>query len=454
MKKLFFEKLDKFSHRNALITETGRAIKYKELLLTINKVEKLIKYKRSRVFLLADNSYEFIFSYYALLRKKSIIFLLNSSLEEDKINRLIKIYKPYFIFDCGGLFKKKIKSFIEIEGIEKLKIFENKTKEKFQSSKKLAQLISTSGSTGSPKFVKQTFENIEINTADIVNALHLKKDDKTITTMNPSYTYGLSKINTHIYTGGTIILNKKTVFDKDFWNKVNDFKVTNFGGVPFFFEMLKKLNFHNFHLKNLKHITQAGGKLNLELLKYFEEKRKKLKIKFYVMYGQTEASPRMSYFDLTKYPKKIESIGKPLINTKFKIYKNELIFMGDNVSLGYAKNLKDLKKGDENKGRIKTGDLGFKDNENFYFLTGRKKRISKLFGLRINLDDIENTLKKNNLNVKAIINDNKIKIKSSNLDEHDKIKSIIFHKFKINKNYIEVINNINLEKKPNFKNLI
>jgi long-subunit acyl-CoA synthetase (AMP-forming) len=172
------------------------------------------------------------------------------------------------------------------------------------------------------------------------------------------------------------------------------------------------------------------------------------------MYGQTETSPRMSYFDLTKYPKKIESIGKPLRNTKFEIYKNELIFTGDNVSLGYAKKLIDLQKGDENKGKIKTGDLGFKDNENFYFLTGRKKRISKLFGLRINLDDIENTLKKNDLNAEAIINDNKIKIKSSNLNEHDKIKSIIFHKFKINKNYIEVINNINLEKKRNFKNLI
>ena len=93
------------------------------------------------------------------------------------------------------------------------------------------------------------------------------------------------------------------------------------------------------------------------------------------MYGQTEASPRMSYFDLTKHPKKLDSIGKPILNTKFEINKNELIFSGENVCLGYAKNLNDLKKGDVNKGKIKTGDLGFKDNENFYFLTGRKKEF-------------------------------------------------------------------------------
>jgi long-chain acyl-CoA synthetase len=462
MKKLFFEKLDKFSHRNALITETGRAIKYKELLLTINKVEKLIKYKRSRVFLLADNSYEFIFSYYALLRKKSIIFLLNSSLEEDKINRLIKIYKPYFIFDCGGLFKKKIKSFIEIEGIEKLKIFENKTKEKFQSSKKLAQLISTSGSTGSPKFVKQTFENIEINTADIVNALHLKKDDKTITTMNPSYTYGLSKINTHIYTGGTIILNKKTVFDKDFWNKVNDFKVTNFGGVPFFFEMLKKLNFHNFHLKNLKHITQAGGKLNLELLKYFEEKRKKLKIKFYVMYGQTEAGPRISILNDKFLKKKIESVGKPIGNNKLwiedennKIIKKpniagKLFCKGKNVMLGYALNLKDLKI-DRFNNVIDTGDMAYRDQDGFYYIVGRSKRIVKPFGLRIDLTELENYLKNKKFNDCVCIgNDKKINIYSKH-SNHLEMKNVVLSKLSLKRDIVNFLEDSEIPRDKNGK---
>lgn len=169
------------------------------------------------------------------------------------------------------------------------------------------------------------------------------------------------------------------------------------------------------------------------------------------MYGQTEASPRMSYFDLTKYPEKIGSIGKTLKNSKFEISKDEIVFYGENVSLGYAKNLNDLKKGDINKGKIKTGDLGYKDTNNFYYLTGRKKRISKLFGLRINLDDIEKFLKKRKLDTKIIINDDKISVVCKNDNDHKKIKDQIFEKFKINKNFIEVLNNISKKKIGNFK---
>lgn len=321
-------------------------------------------------------------------------------------------------------------------------------------NKKNSIILTTSGTTSNPKLVRLSNHNLLTNTKQIINYLKIKKKDVTITTLPMAYSYGLSILNTHLEVGGSVIINKDPIFSKNFWKKTNDYKVCSFGTVPAVYQYLQKIDFEKFIGNSLKYLTVAGGKTDKSTLKYLYKICKKRGIKFFVMYGQTEASPRMSYFDLTKYPKKIESIGKPLINTKFKIYKNELIFMGDNVSLGYAKNLKDLKKGDENKGRIKTGDLGFKDNENFYFLTGRKKRISKLFGLRINLDDIEKILKRSNLKVKAIINDNKIKIESSNLNEQDKIKSIIFHKFKINKNYIEIINTINLEKKLNFKNLI
>ena len=384
--KFFFQKFKKFADRDALITEEGRIIKYKELSTNINKIESLIKVKRARIFLLADNSYEFIFSYYGMLKKKSIIFLLNSSLKKNKIDNLIKIYEPYFIFDCEGLHKDSFKNFLKIERIGKLKIFENKIKKKFDSSQDLAQLISTSGSTGSPKFVKQSFENIEINTKDIVKALNLKKNDRTITTMNPSYAYGLTKINTHISIGGTVILNKKTLCEKEFWKKMNDLKVTNFGGVPFFFEMLKKLNFHKFEFKNLRHVTQAGGKLNLETLKYFSKNRKKLRIKFYVMYGQTEAGPRITVLHDKFLEKKIESVGKPIGNNKLWIEDEKkqiikksnivgkLFCKGKNVMLGYASNLQDLRI-DKINNIIDTGDMAYRDENGFYYVVGRSNRI-------------------------------------------------------------------------------
>ncbi len=447
-KKYFFEKLEKFSNREAIITEDSKIITYKELLTNIKEIEKIIKKQRNRIFLLADNSFEFLICYYAMLRKRSISFLLNSRLEKNKIYELIKIYKPHFIFDCEGLHDEKKKEYNLIKVFNNLKVFEIKSKINYRYNNELAQLISTSGSTGSPKFVKQSFENIQINTRDIVKSLKLNKNDKTITTMNPSYTYGLTKINTHIYVGGTIILNKKTLFDKEFWNKIKKFKVTNFGGVPFFFEILKKLNFHKFNLKNLKHITQAGGKLNLETLKYIYKKTKELKIKFYVMYGQTEAGPRITILNYKYLDEKINSVGKPIGKNQLwlqdkngkKIKESNVIgdlyCKGKNVMIGYAYNLKDLEKKQVNN-YINTGDLAYRDKNGFYYIAGRARRVIKPFGLRIDLEELERYLEsKNFINCVCIGNDRKINIYSKYMDEISKIKKIVLNKLNLKKNII------------------
>ena len=292
------------------------------------------------------------------------------------------------------------------------------------------------------------------NLKDIIDYLKIRKNDVTITTLPMAYSFGLSILNSHLERGSAIILNNDPVFSKNFWSKVNRFKVCSFGTVPIVYEYLKRINLEKFLTSSIKYLTVAGGKTDKRTLKYLLEVCKKNKTKFFVMYGQTEASPRMSYLNLNKNPEKLESIGKPLKDSKFEIYKNELIFYGDNVSLGYAKNIKDLIKGDVNKGKLKTGDLGYKDNDNFFYIIGRKKRISKLFGLRIDLGDIEKTLKKNNLNIKIITDDNKIKLLTSNILNAEKIKNLIKKNFKINKNFIEVIDSKDEQKNTNFKNSI
>ena len=444
-----FSKLGIFKKRIALIQD-NKIYTYDDLINRSKKFSKIIK-KNSLVILVAKNDIESIAFYVSSIINGYFLIILDENTNKEFFFRLTKNFKPNYIFYP--------KEYIVINNKNQKIFFSNYCLEKIDKKNKIINkknsiILTTSGTTSNPKFVRLSNHNLFSNTEQIINYLKIKKKDITITTLPMAYSFGLSILNTHLEAGATVIINKDPIYSKNFWKKINDYNVCSFGTVPVAYQYLQKINFEKFIVNSLRYLTVAGGRTNKDTLKYLYKICKKRGIKFFVMYGQTEASPRMSYFDLTKYPKKIESIGKPLRNTKFEIYKNELIFTGDNVSLGYAKKLLDLKKGDENKGKIKTGDLGFKDNENFYFLTGRKKRISKLFGLRINLDDIENILKKNNLNVKAIINDNKIKIKSLNLDEQDKIKSIIFHKFKINKNYIEVINNINLEKKPNFKNLI
>ena len=155
------------------------------------------------------------------------------------------------------------------------------------------------------------------------------------------------------------------------------------------------------------------------------------------MYGQTEASPRISYLEWKKFTLKFGSIGKVLSKSKFKILDKrgkyiksaysvgELIYFGKNVSLGYASGLEDLYKGDINKGKLFTGDLVYKDNDNYLYIVGRKNRISKIFGLRIDLDDIEKQLKNNHYKVKCVPDNKYLKILIINDYNYEQMKKTI-----------------------------
>lgn len=123
-------------------------------------------------------------------------------------------------------------------------------------------LISTSGTTGSPKLVKLSYLNLESNIKSISKFLNINSKDITITTLPLSYVYGLSILNTHLYNGSQIILNNKSIIQKEFWNKLNTFKVTNFGGVPYLYNIILKLKFLNNFYPYLKYVTIAGGKLD------------------------------------------------------------------------------------------------------------------------------------------------------------------------------------------------
>jgi acyl-coenzyme A synthetase/AMP-(fatty) acid ligase len=247
-------------------------------------------------------------------------------------------------------------------------------------------------------------------------------------------------------------LTKKTIIERNFWNLINVHKVTNFGGVPFTFEILKKIKFQNLNLPSLKHITQAGGKLKKELSIEFEKILGKKKIKFFRMYGSTEATSRMAYMPANLNKKHPESIGFAIPGGKLWLQDKkkkkitsintvgEVVYKGSNVCLGYANSKKDLKRGDKNKGILLTGDLGTIDQNKLIFIIGRKKRFLKVFGLRVNLDELETIL--NNLGYKCLCSgvDNKLKIyflkkfKKDSSDVIEKISNIT----KINKSVFKI----------------
>ena len=184
---------------------------------------------------------------------------------------------------------------------------------------RLSLLVSTSGSTGSSKQVRISHENIKENTKSIVKYLNISEKDTCITTLPMSYVYGLSLINTHIYSGGTLVLNDRSVIEKKFWISLQKNKVNNFAGVPYIYQMLDKINFYKNDLKHIKYLTQAGGKLDTKLNKKILANFCNKKKDFYVMYGATEATARMSFLPPKFSNKKIGSIGIPIPGGEFWI---------------------------------------------------------------------------------------------------------------------------------------
>ena len=281
------------------------------------------------------------------------------------------------------------------------------TREKnpFELNDNLALLMTTSGSTGSPKFVRQSYENIFSNTKSIVEYLKLDEKSRAITNLPLNYVYGLSILNTHIFSGASIVLTESTLFQKEFWQLMKEKEVTNFNGVPYTFSMLEKLRFFRMKLPALETITQAGGKLDPELHFKFADYAAKNNKKFFVMYGAAEATARMGYLPFEKSLEKCGSMGIAIPDGKFELVDaegkiitapdtiGELIYYGNNVALGYAESGKDLILGDERNKRLETGDLAKFDSDGYFTIVGRKKRFLKMFGKRINLQEVEHILR-------------------------------------------------------------
>jgi acyl-CoA synthetase (AMP-forming)/AMP-acid ligase II len=259
-------------------------------------------------------------------------------------------------------------------------------------------LLSTSGSTGNPRHVRLRLDSIISNAEAIKSSLKLSANDSTIVNLSPHYSYGLSVITSGAIAGINFHFVDCNFLEIDFWNYVTSNKITYLSGVPFFWESLLRLKWKLADYPSLRILTQAGGRLSLKRQASIIEECIPLKCEFRVMYGQTEAGPRMTIMDWESFPSKIGSVGKPIANSSIEIFDKdidgagEIVFRGPSVMIGYAENVGDLSRQDELEGILHTGDIGYLDNDGYLWVTGRLKRIAKINGLRINLDDIESFL--------------------------------------------------------------
>ena len=401
MSKIFGESLDKFRNNIVLITESGGEVTYAELLSRADEIASRAD-RRSVVFQVCRNDAASVITYAGFLRNGIVPVLINDTTGSGMFERLKEEYRPSYIFLPSANGGKHGESVCEFGGYS---LIRTGYEIDYAVHDDLALLLTTSGSTGSPKLVRITYANIAGNTDSIVEYLGITQRDRAITTMPMSYTYGLSIINTHLQAGAVLILTERAFMEREFWNMLKTHKATTFGGVPYTYEMLKKLRFERMELPHLRYLTQAGGKLPPELCAEFIEVCERKGIEFIVMYGQTEASARMAYLPWKYAKAKPSSMGIAIPGGELWLAGDdgarvttsgvtcELIYKGINVTPGYAGNRFDLSKGDERGGVLETGDMAYFDEDGFHYIVGRKKRFLKIFGSRVNLDEVEGILK-------------------------------------------------------------
>lgn len=399
-----FNKLaDMYSESTAVISDNGSSVSYTDLENFSVHFSEIIP-KRSLVFCLCNNTLGSLFGYFSFIRNSIVPLMLEASMDTELLSGLIKTYKPGYLWLPTDILKH-FPQWKEIYSKVDYSLIKIEWDCSFPMHEDLALLLTTSGSTGSPKLVRISYENIESNASSIAEYLSIDINERPITTLPMSYSFGLSIINSHLLKGATILLTAKTLMEKDFWTFLKNKKATSISGVPYTYEILKKLRFFRMDLPSLKTLTQAGGKLNNELNKEFSEFCQQSGKHFFVMYGQTEATARMSYLPPSQSLTKLGSMGIPIPGGEFSLIDEnglaieeneivgELVYKGKNVSMGYAECGSDLCKDNENQGILITGDIAKRDSDNFYYIVGRKKRFIKIFGNRVNLDETERLLK-------------------------------------------------------------
>lgn len=335
------------------------------------------------------NDIESLSAYVALMQSGIPTMLIDREASPEYEAELIQRFKPRFLVGSVNFEGRVIDVFKDFKHPPVIEC-ENWAK----VSKKLCMLLGTSGSTGSPKFVRLSHEAVSTNARDIADMLSITNEDVGITSLPPSYTYGLSVINSHLAVGAAILVTDSGVTTVDFWKAVSTHNVTSFAGVPTTYTMLRQMRWSLSDYPSLKYSTQAGGRLLDEDRHYFWKMFENLSKSFIVMYGQTEATARISITPHAMLKNNISTAGVAVnsgsltIKNKNSVGIGEIIFRGPNVMMGYAESEVDLTLDDVLQGVLETGDLGYL-KDNLLFITGRSKRIVKIFGIRVSLDDVD-----------------------------------------------------------------
>lgn len=354
-------------------------------------------------FLLARNVVGAAIGYLACVEASLAVLLLDGRMPRAALERLLGIYEPEVVLTVDDA--RPDATYEPTPGGQGVGLWWRSSATRHPPvHPELAVLLSTSGSTGSPKLVRLTRRAVEANAGSIATALDIDPGHRGMACLPLHYSYGLSVLNSHLLAGASVVLTDDTVASPHFWRLLRAQGCTSMPGVPYTYDLLTRIGFERLDAPSIRMLTQAGGRLPVERVLHFHSVMAGRGGELRVMYGQTEATARIACMPRGRLPGAAGSVGIAVPGGRISIDSGdgleaqggepgEIVYTGPNVMMGYAESRPDLSRGDDLHGRLRTGDLGFLDGEGLLHVTGRIKRIGKVLGMRVNLDEVESRLR-------------------------------------------------------------
>jgi len=447
--------------KTAIIDKTNISYKklYSKILMISNKIKRTTLKNQDRILLISENSPLFIESYFGIIKSGCICVPINPTLSNNDIEYIINscdakaiFIEKQFLNKLNESINKDIKIFteetlndfftdeVEINLEKNNDVIKKGVEINFEND--VAVILFTSGSTAKPKGVMLTHYNLCYNTNSIIEYLKLSSEDRIEVVLPFYYCFGTSLLHTHLRACGSLVINNRFMFPESVLDDINKYKCTGFAGVPSNYQiLLRKSSIKNKNLSSLRYVAQAGGKLPDSFIK--ELKQVLSEVEIYIMYGQTEATARLSYLPPNMIEEKLGSIGKGIPGTELKVLDKEgseinvgdigeVVASGGNIMKGYFNDKEETNKVIRN-GYLYTGDLATVDSDGYIYIVSREKQIIKSGGNRISPKEIEDII----LQIHSVMEVAIIGVSDDILGEAIKAFIVLDNRnFKIDKKYI------------------
>ena len=394
---------ESFADAPALIGDTGITLSYRELAALSDELAAAAGQADDRPLTLfvCRNTLGALSAYAALMNRGYPMLPISADLPLDMRKALMNVYRPGFVLLPKEL-RQTCPAMDSVCEIRDYVLLRTNYAQRFPVHPQLGLLVTTSGSTGSAKLVRQSWENLRFNAAAIADCLQIVPSDRTITCLPLQYTYGLSMLHASLSRGASIVVTQSGFMDAEFWDLFEAENVTSFHGVPNTYEMLRRIELFEDDFPSLRTMSQAGGRLSPELQEYYGRYAEAYGKRFVIMYGQSEATAAITWLPPQDVLKKPGSVGVVVPGGTIRILdetgnadadvRGELCYEGPNVAMGYALRGEDLALGDEWHGVLRTGDIAQIDEDGYVTITGRLKRYIKMVGHRVSLGEIDSMI--------------------------------------------------------------